>query len=212
MALDRSTARLAEQWDGDGIIARIETPELASFIRHFNVPVVDVRGSVPNSNLPLIDTDDQNVASLAASISWNEDFGILPFADLSEPIIPKSAAAGFWNAWQRRVLSATSTDPPGNSRDQQTIEYEKRGLLFQEDLSRWLASLKKPVGIMACNDIRGQQVMNICRRMDLMVPEETAIIGVDNDEVLCELSDPPLTSVAPDTFRIGYDAAVFSTR
>lgn len=60
---------------------------------------------------------------------------------------------------------------------------------------------------MACNDIRGQQVMNICRRLQMAVPEEVAVIGVDNDEVLCELSDPPLSSVAPDTLRIGYDAA-----
>ena len=61
---------------------------------------------------------------------------------------------------------------------------------------------------MACNDIRGQQVLNLCRRLDVAVPEEVAIIGVDNDEILCELSAPPLSSVAPDTLRIGYDAAV----
>ena len=54
-----------------------------------------------------------------------------------------------------------------------------------------MASLPKPIGVMACNDIRGQQVLNLCRRVDLAVPEEVAIIGVDNDEILCELSDPP---------------------
>lgn len=60
---------------------------------------------------------------------------------------------------------------------------------------------------MACNDISGQQVMNICRKLNLVIPEEVAIISVDNDEVLCELSDPPLSSVAPDSVRIGYEAA-----
>jgi LacI family transcriptional regulator len=102
--------------------------------------------------------------------------------------------------------------PPKQLVETQTTGYEKQGLLFQEDLSRWLLGLPKPVGMMACNDIRGQQVLNLCRRLDLVVPEEVAVIGVDNDEVLCELSDPPLSSVAPDTLRIGYDAAVLLER
>jgi LacI family transcriptional regulator len=72
---------------------------------------------------------------------------------------------------------------------------------------KWLEQLPKPVGIMACNDIRGQQVVNACRHLGLLVPDEVAVTGVDNDEVLCELSDPPLTSVAPNTGRIGYEAA-----
>jgi LacI family transcriptional regulator len=79
-------------------------------------------------------------------------------------------------------------------------------------LARWLASLPKPVAIMACNDIRGQQVMNACRRLELLVPEEVAVIGVDNDEIFCELSEPPLTSVALDTSRIGYEAAALLER
>ncbi len=94
----------------------------------------------------------------------------------------------------------------------QTTGYERQGLLFQEDLGRWLVSLPKPIGVMACNDIRGQQILNLCRRLNLAVPEEVAIIGVDNDEILCELSDPPLSSVVPDTLRIGYDAAVLLDR
>jgi LacI family transcriptional regulator len=102
--------------------------------------------------------------------------------------------------------------PPRQLRDGQTIEYEKRGLLFQEDLGRWLQSLPKPVGIMACNDIRGQQVLNLCGRLDIVVPETVAVIGADNDEVLCELSDVPLSSVVPDTLRIGYEAAALLDR
>jgi LacI family transcriptional regulator len=102
--------------------------------------------------------------------------------------------------------------PPTRSPQTQTIGYERQGFLFQEHLEQWLVSLPKPIGVMACNDIRGQQVLNLCRRLDLAVPEEVAIIGVDNDEILCELSDPPLTSVAPDTLRIGYEAAVLLDR
>ena len=64
-----------------------------------------------------------------------------------------------------------------------------------------------PVGVMACYDFRGQQVLDACRRSGIAVPDEVAVIGVDNDELLCSLSDPPLSSVAPNSYRTGYEAA-----
>ena len=72
------------------------------------------------------------------------------------------------------------------------------------DIATWLQGLPKPVGVMACYDLRGQQVLDACRRAGLTVPEEVAVIGADDDELLCELSSPPLSSVIPDTHRTGY--------
>ena len=62
---------------------------------------------------------------------------------------------------------------------------------------------------MAAYDIRGRQVLDVCRELDVRVPDEVAVIGVDNDELVCELADPPLSSVIPDTriARTGYEAA-----
>jgi LacI family transcriptional regulator len=82
----------------------------------------------------------------------------------------------------------------------------------QTEISRWLQALPKPVGVMACNDIRGQYVLDACERVNLAVPEEIAVIGVDNDEVLCEICDPPLSSVVPNPERIGYEAAALLDR
>src|SRR6185503_3539756 len=67
--------------------------------------------------------------------------------------------------------------------------------------------LPKPVGVMAAYDYRGQQLLDACRRLGVAVPDEVAVIGVDNDDLLCELSDPPLSSVIPNTQRTGYEAA-----
>jgi LacI family transcriptional regulator len=74
-------------------------------------------------------------------------------------------------------------------------------------LSVWLQGLPKPVGVMACYDIKGQQLLDVCRDVDIAVPEQVAVIGVDNDVRLCRLCSPPLTSVVPDTRRAGYEAA-----
>jgi LacI family transcriptional regulator len=78
-----------------------------------------------------------------------------------------------------------------------------------DDLVAWLKRLPKPVGLMACYDLRGQQVLNACREANIPVPEEVAVIAVDNDDLLCELSHLPLTSIIPNTYRTGYSAAAF---
>jgi LacI family transcriptional regulator len=74
-------------------------------------------------------------------------------------------------------------------------------------MARWLQALPKPVGILACNDDRGQQVIEACRTAKVHVPDEVAVIGVDNDELVCGLSDPPMSSVAIGFERAGYESA-----
>jgi LacI family transcriptional regulator len=77
----------------------------------------------------------------------------------------------------------------------------------QEFLAEWIQSLPTPLGLFACNDDRGRQVLETCRLVGLQVPEDVAVLGVDNDEVFCELSDPPLSSIALNAETAGYRAA-----
>jgi LacI family transcriptional regulator len=199
-------------WGGDGVIARVETPAMAALVRQLGVPAVDVRGSVHGFRLPLIDTDDRKVASLAAEHLINRGFRHYAFCGFVGANYSNKRSHWFQEQLALAGFSCQVYAPPSQLSDAHTIGYESQGLLFQEDLGRWLVSLPKPIGVMACNDIRGQQILNLCRRLELAVPEDVAIIGVDNDEILCELSDPPLSSVAPDTLRIGYDAAALLDR
>ena len=74
-------------------------------------------------------------------------------------------------------------------------------------MARWLQSLPKPLGLMACNDDRARQVAEACKLADVSVPGQLGIIGADNDEVVCGLSDPPLSSIAVNFDRAGYEAA-----
>src|SRR5262249_33546871 len=84
---------------------------------------------------------------------------------------------------------------------------EHGGWTTEAEVRSRIAGLSKPVGLMACNDIRAQQVLTACLAIGAAVPDEVAVLGVDNDDILCELSNPPLSSVVPDTRRIGYEAA-----
>jgi LacI family transcriptional regulator len=77
----------------------------------------------------------------------------------------------------------------------------------QERLCTWIKGLHKPIGILACNDERGLYLLDACRRAGVAVPDEVAVIGVDNDEFICDLAIPPLTSVDVNSEETGYHAA-----
>lgn len=195
-----------DKWDGDGIITRWTTPELAKRFRDMRVPVVDLTDVYGNLGLPHIWTD--NVA-----------IGVMGARHLLERGFRHFAFCGFSNHdWSKRRLRGFQQEVASSGREChlleslwdtfQTHSWDEQ----QEAIGRWIDELPKPVGIMACNDMRGQHVLDACRRHELAVPEEVAVIGVDNDELLCSLCDPPLTSVIPNPERIGYEAAALVAR
>jgi LacI family transcriptional regulator len=196
----------------DGIIARIERRDLGRAVLRTGLPAVDVRGTLTDLNLALIDTDDRTVARLAAEHLLERGFRQFAFCGFVGANYSDKRGRWFTERVAEAGFSARVYQPPHAVPHEMTIEYELDGLAYEAHVAKWLQALPKPVGLMACNDIRGQQVLNACRDIGLTVPDDVAVIGVDNDETLCELSDPPLTSIAPDTHRIGYEAAVLLQR
>ena len=77
----------------------------------------------------------------------------------------------------------------------------------QKSMAAWLAGLAKPVAVMATNDVRGRQVLDTCLMADISVPDQVAVLGVDNDELICSTTNPPLSSILRDTEGSGYYAA-----
>ena len=82
----------------------------------------------------------------------------------------------------------------------------------KEYMAQWLKSLEKPVGLMTCTDERSLHVAEACKTAGLRIPEDVVILGVDNDSLLCELSAPPLSSIALDCAKAGYEAAALLAR
>ena len=77
----------------------------------------------------------------------------------------------------------------------------------KQGIANWLRQLPRPAAIMACYDFQAQQVLDVCRELEIAVPEEIAVLGVDDDHLICELAEPNLSSVIPDTRSTGYEAA-----
>lgn len=187
-------------WSGDGVIARVENPGIAALLRATRLPVVDVSAALERTAFPRVATDSEAVTLLAAE--HLRERGFRHFAYCGESKFLWSAQRGNFFQRQVRALGGTcSLFETTRSRHESTEEKEIAAI------AEWLSRLPKPVGVLACYDVRGQQVLEACKLANLAVPSDVGVIGVHNDELLCELCDPPLSSVIPNARRAGYEAA-----
>jgi LacI family transcriptional regulator len=192
-----------EHWKGDGIIARIETPRIARAVVKSGLPAVDVSAARLVPALPWVETDDEQIARLAAEHLLQRGFKHFAYC---------GDARFNWSVWREQHFCA-AVEPAKHPVHVFRSKSAGADLSAQSgDLRRWLRELPKPVGIMTCYDIRGLQVLDACRGAGLAVPGEVAVIGVDNDALLCDLASPPMTSVIPNTHRTGYEAAALLDR
>jgi LacI family transcriptional regulator len=191
----------------DGLIARIERASALDLILKHRIPAVDLRGLYVSGSIPCIIVDDTLVAKMAADHLLERGFRHFAFCGFAGAEYSVRRHQAFRHYLGERGHCSHEYQWRAAMRKSHTSEVEASALMHERELSQWLANLPRPCGIMACNDICGRQVLNACRVRQIPVPEEIAVIGVDDDEVLCELADPPLTSIALPTEKIGFSAA-----
>jgi len=205
--LGGSLPRWLLNWRGDGIICRfLLTPRLAKRLHKRNVPMVNLNDFYSNPWLPLIRSDDDAIGRLAAEHLRQRCFRHFAFCGFTDLEWSRQRREGFRIALGGRGIFCGAYESAWSIRRSRAWERE------QEDIKRWLRSLPKPVGVLACNDGCGQHIVNACQQANLAVPEDVAVIGVDDDALLCELCNPPLSSVIPDSERIGYESAALLDR
>ncbi len=194
------------QWFGDGIIADLDDPHMARVVSRAGVPAVGIGGySDPASlpfEIPYVATDDLANGRLGAEHLMS--CGLQHFAFCG---IPATA----YNAWARtreasfvdalREAGHNCSVYRGRHRSASNWESLQKGLLA------WLDEQPVPLGIMTCDDPRARHVVEACRRSGRRIPEDVAVLGVDNDLLMCELCNPPLSSVQHGTQEIGHRAA-----
>ena len=205
-SLEASVPKWLARWDGDGIIARVQNRQIADAVAETGIPVVDVLGTVRDRPLPLVHTDDICIAAMAAEHLLERGFRRFAFFGLEGESWSQQRRDGFVSAVAAAGCPCTVYETPRH------VHHTRMWEEYADDLARWVSDLPRPTGVMACSDQCGPVLLEACRRAGAAVPDEVAVIGVDNDEPLCEVSDPPLSSVWPDHTRVGYEAAALLDR
>lgn len=188
-----------KHWDGHGIITRIHHPREIPALLALGVPVVDVCRASPHPRIHSAANDDAETGRVVGRHFLAAGHRRFAFCGAPE---------GTWSVRRWRGFSETVGIP-----EERMASFERPRAWWHRPgrapaaLKAWVKSLERPVAIFSCDDASGVRLANACAELGIAVPAEVAIVGVDNEEVLCELANPALSSVPCDTERMGYEAA-----
>lgn len=195
---------MLENWTGDGIIANFDCPQLAAVVRNKRAPAVGFGGGAGfNSTwVSYLSTDDAAIGRLGAQHMLERGFKRFGYCAM-----PKTARNQPWS--QRRGQAfreavGQAGFPCSLFTASATVSLDWDRLLAA--LCEWIESLGPPVGIMAAYDMRALHVLEACQHVKLRVPDEVAVLGVDNHELVCELAEPSLSSVIQGGYQVGAKA------
>jgi LacI family transcriptional regulator len=199
--IDSLKPQWLESWHGDGILTRWSRPDIIERLCGIEASVIDLSGRRAPFGLPRIHCDDLAIGRMAAEHLLERGLRQFGFCGFDGELWSTRRRDGFFAALAKAGVRSQTYESPWYGLGAQPFEDD------QKYIEAWLQSLPKPIGVMACNDMRGCQVLDGCKSAGLRVPEEVAVIGVDDDSLLCGLCDAPLSSVIPNTEHIGYEAA-----
>ncbi len=192
-------------WQGNGIIAVLLNSADREAAKRLDVPVVTFSGAMKNPGVPRVMVNNKAVGRLAADHLLACGFSRFAYYGLRQAIYARDRGNGFLERLAERGVN--------KSRDC-SIRMSPSSLSpnrpWQDEMGQllaWVSQLQTPVGLFAAHDQRARMVVDACRQAGLRVPEDVAVLGVDNDQVACEFSEPPISSIACDWYRVGYESA-----
>lgn len=199
------TGAFPRGWNGDGIIALVAyQPEIVRQIQLTNAPCVAITGPVDDVPFPCISANNGDIGQLAADHFLERAYRNFAWA----PFVNDQVNNDLYSGFEERLAEhgCTCQQLPlahmrGDGYWYDDREKYRRGLIAK------LLRLPRPTAIFAANDSVAAGIVNACRDLGIVVPDAFAVIGVGNDETLCETASVPLSSVEPDFEEMGYRAA-----
>jgi len=193
----------AASWQGDGLLADCDDPQVVRTVREHQIPIVAIGGGSDSQAMQVthLQSNHTRIAELALEHLLERGFQNFAFYGTTlSGMNPWSQERA--NAFQEAVRQADF--PCSSYFDSQPTLPQKKNT--PRKLVHWLGAQETPLGIMACDDTHARQVARACRQIGLRVPEDVAVIGVDNDPITCEFSSPSLSSVILDVERLADEA------
>lgn len=195
-----------KNWNGDGILAHIPNAETLEEILSKNCPTVLLAREIdqdlsgyhrPDSPLGpvFIRCDNASIGRMAAEYFLQKNFRHYAYVSYSRKVC--------WCEERCRAYTEALAERGFQTAHFLTPETDSDWFMQRDALLRWLESLPKPIAIFAANDFRGRQILEVCQRSGISVPYDIAVLGVDNDLPVCEMSYPSLSSIQIDWERAG---------
>lgn len=186
---------------GDGVISRLSDRRAMEAVASLGCPSVEL---LFDDRVPVF-SDDDAVAALAIDFFTRLGFEQVGFFSFGDCFWVRHRRESFRAECHRRGMNADFFEPSGVTRDRRPEPLWTEA--HEKPLDDWLDHLHKPTAILCANDHQAIWLLNACRRRQIAIPDDIAILGVNNDEHLCEIVAPSLSSVDLDAERIGYEAA-----
>jgi LacI family transcriptional regulator len=186
--------------NSDGII--MLEPDTADFARNFDIPIV-IASAIRDTRVsakPTVLTNSRSIGEMGANYFIQKGFKNLAFCGFRKML---------WSEHREKYFTDTA-EKAGLKTFTNKLNYPLKERVKDSNLNRigqWIRRLPKPVGLMACNDSCGKFVIDSCRRASVSVPDEVAALGVDNDDIICDLTYPSLSSISLNTEKGGFNAA-----
>lgn len=192
---------LPEDWQGDGVIARIGSKTLHDELVASGKPVVNVSGiELKGVDFPIVTSDYQASAELAVGHFAGRGFRHLAYCGPDNIAHVARHCAAFE---KETAEGGFSCEVFRRDKGLQNKSWQQT----REALVHWLESLPKPVGVFTWGSERGRSVLNACLEAGIAVPEQVAVLGGDEDELLCDICTPPLSAIVTPAEQAGYEAA-----
>jgi LacI family transcriptional regulator len=211
LAGEKDDSAIARLRGYDGVIARILTQDTLKAVQSMKIPAVDVFGWKRWPGIALVDSDHAAVGRLAAECFLARRFRQFAFCGYTGVTFSEERGAAFARAVEEKGFVCDVFKTPQKTMRafaEDVIRHEKVDLDANRDrFARWLAALPKPVGVFCCHDIRAYQLATICQRLGIRVPHEVALLGVDDDRLVCGFTSPMLSSIDSAAFEVGRGAA-----
>ena len=200
---DLVDARLISQYDG--LIVRVMDDRTAAALAKSKKPVIDTYGRVDSPLFDTIRLDDKAIASMAADCFADHRFENCAFCGFAGPRFSAARCEAFVDAVRRSGRRCFAYEGEESSPLADTFFRNERTdrIPDAKALAAWIASLPKPVAVFCCNDIRAFQLLRVCEETGVHVPDDVAVLGVDNDVLLCTFTHPPLSSIDTDPSSLG---------
>lgn len=194
------------RWQGEGVIAALDSTADAAAARRLRVPVVNFVSVVPSPGIPKVLVDHAAVGAMAANHLLERGFRQFAFYGFHDLLYSTRRHEAFARRLAERGFTVTHYLSPS------TVDRHKPWEDELVALARWIGRLPVPLGIFAANDTRARLVIDACRLAGREVPREIGVIGVDNFQIACEFGSPTLSSIACDWTKVGFDAAALLDR